>query len=194
VAGFQKVTPPKEDSMRKVLCGLLVVAITGLVVRADDEKEEKVPLDKLPKAVVEAVKAKFPKAELVSAEKEKEDGKTVYEVAIKNEGQNIEVTVTPEGKIIEIEKEIALKDVPKAVSEALEKKYPKATVKKVEEIIKNDKTEGYEFLLVTADKKTVEVKFSPEGKVLNEEKKDEEKKDKDEKKEKKKGEDKSEKK
>jgi hypothetical protein len=194
VAGFQKVTPPKEDSMRKVLCGLLVMAITGLVVRADDEKEEKVPLDKLPKAVVEAVKAKFPKAELVSAEKENEDGKIVYEVAIKNEGSRIEVIVTPEGKILVVEKEIESKDVPQAVKEALKKKYPEATVKKIEEIIKNDKTEAYEFLLVTGKKKTVEVKFAPDGKFLEEEKKGEEKKDKDEKKDKKKGEDKSEKK
>src|SRR5437879_2104073 len=84
--------------------------------------EEKVPLDKLPQAVVDAVKAKFPKAKLVSAEKETDDGKTVYEVAIKNDKQSIEVTLTPEGKIIEIEKQIAAKDLPKAVADALKAK------------------------------------------------------------------------
>ncbi|HMC64810.1 MAG TPA: PepSY-like domain-containing protein, partial [Gemmataceae bacterium] len=83
-----------------VIVGMLVCAA---MVQGD---EEKVPLDKLPKAVVDAVKAKFPKAKLVSAEKEEEDGATVYEVAIKNEEQSIEVTLTADGKIIEIEKQI----------------------------------------------------------------------------------------
>src|SRR5260370_210881 len=76
--------------------------------------------------VKEAVKAKFPDAELVSADKETDKGKVAYEVAIKNKGQKIEVTVSEEGKIISIEKEIAVKDLPKVVAEAFEKKYPKA--------------------------------------------------------------------
>src|SRR5205085_11412445 len=77
------VSPPKEDGMRALLMGLCFVAISGLVAISDRcraDEEEKVPLDKLPKAVTEAVKKKFPRAELVSAEKEKQDGKTVYEV------------------------------------------------------------------------------------------------------------------
>src|SRR5438105_1127074 len=46
-------------------------------------EEEDIPLDKLPKAVVEAVKAKFKGAELVSASEEKDaDGKTTYEVML----------------------------------------------------------------------------------------------------------------
>ena len=45
------------------------------------------PLDKLPKAVVEAVKKRFPKAEMIGAAKETEDGKTEYEVTIKDGGK-----------------------------------------------------------------------------------------------------------
>jgi uncharacterized membrane protein YkoI len=155
---------------RWLVAGVAVVLLAGVVGRAD-EKEEKVPLDKLPRAVVDAVKAKFPDAELVSAEKENEDGKTVYEVNIKFKGSTIEVTVTPEGKITSIEKEIAVKDLPKAVQEALDAKYPRATIKKTEEVTKGDKV-SYEVLLVTADKKKLEVVFDPAGKVIEEEKKD----------------------
>jgi hypothetical protein len=149
--------------------GVALLALAAVCVRADEE--EKIPLDKLPKAVVDAVKAKFPKAKLVSAEKEKEDGKTFYEVAIKDGDSNIEVILTPEGKITAIEKEIEVKDLPKAVTDAFESKYPKATVKKVEEITKEDKLYGYELLIVTAEKKKLEVTFDPKGKVLEEEKK-----------------------
>jgi Putative beta-lactamase-inhibitor-like, PepSY-like len=158
--------------------GLALVALLGLTaLRADEGKEEKVALDKLPKAVTDAVKAKFEGCKLVSAEKEKEDGKDVFEVTIKHKGHTIEVTLTPEGTLVSIEKEIEAKDLPKAVSEAIDAKYPKATIKKAEEVTKGDKV-SYEALIVTADKKTLEVVFDPKGKFLEEEKKDEKKEEK----------------
>ncbi len=149
----------------------IAVVVVGLLVCVGTVQgdEEKVALDELPKAVVEAVKAKFPKAKLVSAEKETEEGKTVYEVAIKNQGQSIDVTLTPDGKIVEIEKQIAAKDLPKAVANALEAKFPKATYQMIEEVIKvkdaKEKLEYYEVLLVTAEKKRFEVSVAPDGKI-----------------------------
>src|SRR5262245_17957758 len=167
--------------MRLFMLCLMVVAVAGLVavhgrLTAD---EEKVPLDKLPKAVVDAVKKRFPKAELVSAEKETDDGKTVYEVAIKNDDQRIEVTLTPDGAITEIEKQIGTKDLPKAATEALAGKYPKASYKIIEQVTKvkdgKEKLEYYEVLLVTADKKKLEVSVTAEGKLTKEEDKSKEK-------------------
>jgi RNA polymerase sigma factor (sigma-70 family) len=147
-----------------------------------ESAEEKVPLDKLPKAVTDAVKARFPEAKLVSAEKEKEDGKTVYEVNIKNKDQQIEVTVTPEGKLVTIEKVITARDLPNPVADVVARKYPKATYKMIEEVIKVDgkdeKLEYYEVLLVTAEKKVLEVSVTPEGTIKKEEKKGEAKEDK----------------
>ena len=158
-----------------VAVGLLALATVG---RAD---EEKVPLDKLPKAIVKAVKDRFPDAKMVSASTEKEDGKTVYEVAITEKGKKIDVSLTPEGVITGFEKEIAFKDLPKAVAKALEGKYPKATYKIVEEVFKvkdkKEKLEYYEALL-TVGKKTVEVEVSLEGKIIKETEKKAEDKDK----------------
>jgi uncharacterized membrane protein YkoI len=167
--------------MRRFACPLAFVAAVGLVGttasgRAD---EEKVPLDKLPRAVAEAVKKRFPEAEMTSAEKETKDGKTVYEVAIKNKGQNIEVTTTPDGTITEIERQIEPKDLPRAVAEALDRKYPKATLKMIEEVVvvKDGKEDPayYEVLLVTAGDKKLEVSVTPEGKFTKEEDKSKEK-------------------
>jgi uncharacterized membrane protein YkoI len=161
-----------QSGMAATLCLCLFAASAA----AD---EEKVPLDKLPKAVVDAVKARFPDAKLVGAEKETENGKTVFEVAIKNKDQNIEVTLTPEGEIVEIEKEISAKDLPEKVTKALQAKYPKATYKTIEEVIKVDKKKEklayYEVLLVTADKKKFEVSVEPDGKIVKEEDKSKEK-------------------
>jgi uncharacterized membrane protein YkoI len=148
---------------------VIASALAGAMARADEAKEEKVPLDKVPKAVLDTVKAKFEGAELVSAEKEKEDGKLVYEINLKHKGQKIEVTLTPEGKIVSIEKTIAIKDLPKAVADAVEAKYPKAAIKTAEEVTQGDKV-NYEVNLVTADKKKVEVLLDATGKILKEEK------------------------
>jgi uncharacterized membrane protein YkoI len=158
--------------MRRILASVatcaLVVLATAAVVHAD---EEKVALDKLPKAVKDAIKAKFPDAELVGAEKETENGKTQYEVSIKNKKDKLDVILSADGKIVAIEKEIEAKELPKPVTAALDAKYPKATIKKVEEITKDDKV-TFEVLIETADKKKLEVVFDPKGKIVEEEKKD----------------------
>ena len=156
---------------------ILAVGI-GMAVRADEDKEGKVPLDKVPKAVLKAVKTKFKDAKLVSAQTEKEDGKLVYEINLKHKDDTIEVTVTPDGKILSSERTIAAKDLPKAVAETVRSKYRGATIKKAEEVTEGDKT-NYEVLLMTADKKQMEVLLDADGKVLKEEKEEQdEKKDK----------------
>ncbi len=177
--------------MRQGMWGLGALAAVGLLVLVTGAKadEEKVPLDKVPKPVLNAVKARFPNAKVVQAGKENEGGKTVYEIAIKDKDQSIDVTVTPDGKIAEIEKTIATKALPAAVTTALEKKYPKATLQKAEEVIKvtggQEKLAYYEVVLVTAQKKKMEVEVAPDGKIAKEEDKSKEKKEKGEKEKKK---------
>ena len=154
-----------------VALGLLAVA----AVRAADGGEKKVPLEKVPKAVLDAAKARFEGAEIKGASTEKEDGKLVYEISLVHKGRKIDATFTPEGKVVSVEKEIKTDEVPKPVADALKEKYPGAKVKIAEEVTEEGKVK-YEFLLDTG-KGEVEAVFDPNGKLLKEEKKD--KKDKD---------------
>ena len=169
--------------MRKFKTLILSGAFLGIVVSCafalDDEV--KVPLDQLPKAVRETVKAKFPDAELKEAAKETEKGKTSYEVSLVDKKAKIDVLLTPEGKITAIEKVIEVADLPKAVGAALKAKYPQGTVQSAEQLSDGDDTiTAYEVIVELADKKKLEVKLAPDGKIMNEEKKEnEEKKDKD---------------
>jgi hypothetical protein len=55
-----------------VVAMLVIVSLT----QADEPKD----LDKIPKAVMEALKAKFPKAKIEKWTKEKEDGKEIYDI------------------------------------------------------------------------------------------------------------------
>lgn len=160
-------------TMLRVAVGVAVMAVIAATVRAD---EEKVPLDKLPKAVTDAVKKRFPKLEPKEATKEvTEDKKTVYEVTLTEDKKNIDVTLTPEGIIVMIEKEIDRKDLPKAVAAAIDAKYPDATYKICEEIIPvkdgKETLESYEVLLETKDKKLIEVVLSTDGKITKTEEK-----------------------
>lgn len=169
--------------MRRFRCWLvmcvLVLATAGIAARADDD-EEKVPLDKVPKVVLKAVQAKFKGAELVSAQTEKEDGKILYEINLKDKGHTVDVSVTPDGKIVSIERTISAKDLPRSVAEAINSKYPKAEHKRIEEITEDGKT-SYEVLLLTVDKKKIEVVLDPDGKIVKEEAKDKREEEKDKK-------------
>ena len=152
--------------MRSMLLAAVAAAAMTTGGRAD---EEKIAIDKLPKAVVEAVKKRFPKAEFTGAAKETDGDKVSYEVMLKDGDLKADLILTPDGKITVIEKQIVAKDLPKAVAATLAEKYPKATFKLVEEVIKvtdgQEALDFYEVLLVTGDKKEVEVKLSADGKI-----------------------------
>jgi uncharacterized membrane protein YkoI len=155
--------------MRIFMMGMLVslsLVGVGSATRAD---EQKVPLKDLPKAVVDAVRVRFPEAVLKDSAKETDGGKSTYEVALKYKGKDVDVALTPDGKLVEIETVIGSKDLPKAVLSAIGAKYPKATMEKAEEIIEfggGKEFKSYEVLLATGEKKFIEVKYSAEGKVL----------------------------
>ena len=153
--------------MSKFACVLaLAVGVLAVVnVRAD----EKVPLDKLPKAVTEAMAKRFPKVEMTGASKGKDGDKVVFEVSLKKDGKAIDVTVTEAGAITLIEQEIEFKDLPKAVAKTFEEKYPKAKYEIVESVTKvadgKETLEYYEAKLVDENKKKWEVEVLPDGKL-----------------------------
>jgi hypothetical protein len=174
-----------------IALGLAAVFSIG-AVRASEEKTE---LKDVPKSVIDAVKKRFPKGELTEASKEVTDGKTVYEVSVKKDGKNTDVTLTPDGAITMIEKEIADKELPKAVNEGVKKKYPKAKYKLAEEVTVvqdgKEKLSYYEVLVAVGDDKQIEIVVAIDGTIKKEEDKSA---DKDDEKDEKKGEKKDEKK
>ena len=129
--------------------------------------EENISFEKLPKAVREAVKAKFPEAKVTGAAKEEEGGKVTFEVMLKSEGKTIDVALSPDGKILEVEKEVALQDIPSAARKVLADRYTNAKIKKVEAITKAGGQVSYEVLIET------ELTFNAKGKLQDGAKKEE---------------------
>ncbi len=175
--------------MRGIIALLGVGLLAGLVAlggaaRADDkakpaDKPQKIAPDKLPEKIMAAVKGRFPGAQITSAEKETENGKVVYDIELKHQGRKYEMDIQEDGTIVEIEKEVAAKDLP-AVTKAVMAKYPGATIKEIMEVNKvkgkQETPVHYEVTITTADKKSKEVIVSLDGKSVKEEKEEGEKK------------------
>jgi hypothetical protein len=157
--------------MRRLVQTLAALAVVGLLVLgAAADKEENVPLSKVPPKVLDALKAKYPGATLVSATKGVEDKEVYYSITLKHKDEEYEVSLTPDGEITEVARDIDPKDLPRPVSEALTKKYPGATIKEAAEVHEPDEKGKltYYVELTTAGKKTLEVTLDPKGAVVKE--------------------------
>jgi uncharacterized membrane protein YkoI len=157
---------------RLIGCTLAAALAVGVVAWADDD--EKIPLDKVPAKVRDAVKAKYPKAEIVSAGLGNVDGTKVYEFELKQGDRKWEAAFTPDGKFHSSEEPVASEaDLPAKVKEAFRKKYPDEKVVGIE---KETTGEGdgakvvYE-IVIEKGKDKVEVQLDPDGKFLGEAKK-----------------------
>jgi hypothetical protein len=157
--------------MRHSVVFLAAFALFSLIVTGGlPTQEESVPPDKIPKAVMDALLSKFPKAKIDKCTKAKEDDAVVYDIEFKQEDRKCEADIKEDGTYINYEKAIAAKDLPKAVSDAIQKRYPKCTLKEIMEETevkgKEEKLSAYEVVVVTADKKEEELRLSPDGKIL----------------------------
>lgn len=162
--------------MRSVIAAGVFTLLLVAAGRADDEVP--VPLDKVPKSVLTALKQQYPKAKLVEAVKETEDGETYYTVTIKNDKRTLHVSFTPRGKLTEINTEIEVKELPKAVQLVLKKQYPNAELEDAVETldVAENNRRTFTVTVTTAAKKKLEVTLDSKGSVLQEDEVKEEKK------------------
>jgi hypothetical protein len=83
-----------------LICGLGCATLDDMF-----EKEKEVPLSDVPAVVLEAAQGAVDGVTITEAEREKEDGETVYVFEGEANGKEYEIEVTPEGKVLEVEEE-----------------------------------------------------------------------------------------
>ena len=153
-------------SLFTVMLAGILFAIPATLVYASDKPD----LSQIPKAVMDGLMAKFPKAEILKWTQEKEGEIVIYDFEFKQGRQKLEADVKEDGSIFNWERAIKAKALPDAVRKAVEMKYPKAELEEIMEITAvtdgNDALEGYEIILETAEEKDVEVTVAPDGKIL----------------------------
>lgn len=155
------------------LAVLLVLAIFAPDAALAAETKASTPT--VPKPVLATVKARFKDPVIKSVMTEMNEGSKVYELGMTVEKRNVDIMVTPAGRIVLFEREIPRQDLPAAVLATLDRRYPGATYTICEEVIKvegqKEKLAFYEALLQTKAKQWLGVQISTQGKVLVEEKK-----------------------
>lgn len=154
----------------KNIVGLVGVAIGGCLLVASARADgEKVALDKLPKAVVDTVNAKWPKCMMKHATVEKVDGKDVYEIGLNIDKKHLHAVVTAAGKLLEIHHHIDPKDLPDKVAKAATAKYPKGKIDEAEEQHDaNGKLLRYEVVIEIDASNVVILVVDPAGKIQKE--------------------------
>ena len=151
-----------------VLTAFALFSCFGAVPAA--AQDEPVAQDKIPKAVMDALLVRFPQAKIDTCTRTTEGGAVVYDIEFKQEGRKCEADITEAGTYINYEKAIQAGSLPKAVRNAIERRYPKSALKEIMEETEvhgsSERLSAYEVVLMTAAKKEVEVRVSPDGRIL----------------------------
>jgi Mrp family chromosome partitioning ATPase len=83
----------------------VIVVLTVGITAANAEREEEIPLAKVPQEVLKAAQNAVPGITLTGAEVEKTRKGVVYEVKGTLGGKKYEIEVSAEGKVLEVEQE-----------------------------------------------------------------------------------------
>jgi hypothetical protein len=155
---FRMNQSEKMVSVMSVLVLLFAVNASG--------QEKHIKRSDLPPAVQKTADEQSKGATVRGYAKEMEKGKMEYEVETIVNGHTRDVSMDPDGRILEIEEEVALDTLAPTVREGLQEKAGKGTITKVETITKHDTLVAYEAQVRTAGKRS-EVQVGPDGKPLD---------------------------
>ena len=147
----------------------VAIAASGfLLVGAASAQEKKIKRSDLPPAVEKTVAAQSAGATIRGFSTEKEKGQTLYEVEMTVNGHSKDISMAPDGAIVEIEEQVTLDSLSPEVKAGLQAKAGKGKLIKVESLTKKDKLVAYEAQVDTNGKKS-EVQVGPDGKPLDHE-------------------------
>lgn len=124
---------------------------------------QKISAKRVPSAVINAFKSSYPNATIKSFAREKENGKVFYEIESKDGDVGRDVLYNPDGSVAEIEETVAVSDLPAAIRESINSRYPNALITKAEKTIQGEKV-GYE-IIARQGRKRIAVEFDADGNV-----------------------------
>lgn len=153
-----------NTSQTKVLVGTCCIALGTLAYAA----EKPIPREKLSPAVQKTADEQSKGATIKRFVKDNEDGHLEYEMEMLVDGHSKDVSIAPDGRLLEIEEQVALESLPSNVREGLKTKAGDGTITKVESITKHDKIVAYEAQVRTGGKHS-EIQVGPDGKPLDHE-------------------------
>jgi len=149
-------------------CNLMVATLCVIAFLAGSSapaQEKHLKRSDLPPAVQKTADEQSKGATVRGYGSEVEGGQLAYEVELTVNGHSRDVTIAPDGSVLEIEEEVALAALPAAVREALQQQAGSGTITKVESLTKQGKLVAYEAQVRTGTKRA-EIQVGPDGKPL----------------------------
>ena len=149
----------------KSTVAMVVVVLSLLAVGAAQAKEKSLKKSDLPSAVQKTADEQSKGAAVHGYSSEVEDGKLEYEVEMTINGHSRDVSIAPDGRVLEIEEAVSMSDLPAAVRDGLTANAGSGSVTKVESVTKDGKLVAYEAQIRTGAKHS-EIQVGPDGKLL----------------------------
>lgn len=146
--------------MRKLLLGLMIVSLTNFSVMAQDAQRRGVPA-----VVLNAFQQQFPKARQVEWGKMK-DGTYEVEFSVGLISRDHQAMITPEGKVVRYEEELASYSLPDAVKTQIKTEFAGYRTGDTKKIDMEGKI-TYEVEL-DSPSEDLKVEFDSDGKILKE--------------------------
>lgn len=144
------------------------ILFLAAIISGSTSFAQELSVDKVPAAVQNSFKAKFPASEAKGWELENE---TDFETDFDLNGKKHSAKFDKQGKWIETETEINVSDLPKSINEAVTKNFAGFKIEETEKAETASQGIVYEVKLKKG-KEVFEVKFSQEGKILKKETED----------------------
>jgi uncharacterized membrane protein YkoI len=151
-----------SQSVAKVILLMLCAAAAAIA------SEKKIPRSALPPAVERTVRLQTQGAIIKGFTMETEHGKVEYEVETTVNGHSRDVSIAPDGTVLEVEEAVTMDNLPPAAKSALLAHAKGAQIGKIESITKNGKIVAYEAHVVNAGKRS-EILIGSNGEKVSDE-------------------------
>jgi len=148
--------------IRLSVVSTVIALATFSVIQA---QEKRIARKQLPPAVEKTVAEQSKGATIKGFATELDKGRRLYEVELTVDGRSKDVSMDKNGRVIEIEEEVAMDSLPVAVQEGLRKAAGAGTIGKIESLTKNGKLVAYEAHVKTGTKRS-EIQVGPNGEKL----------------------------
>jgi hypothetical protein len=147
----------------EVFTTAFLMAVTSVSIA-----ERRITKSDLPAPVQKTADAQSAGAAIVGYAKDMEKGKVEYEVQLMVDGHTKDVTIDPQGNLLEVEEQMQTDVLPANVLSGLHAQAGKGRITKVESLMKHGNLVAYEAQVTTGGKHS-EVQVGPDGQKLDHE-------------------------
>lgn|ERR1035437_9195445 len=154
--------------MKLTLRLISIALVSVFVAEVSHATEKKISKSDLPAAVQKTAQEQSKGATVKGYTQDNENGQLEYEVEMTLNGHSKDVSIAPDGNVLEVEEQVELGTLPASVQSGLESKAGKGKITKTESITKHGMIVAYEAQVTTAGRRS-EIQVGPDGKPLNHE-------------------------